>query len=881
MSHPAAADTWQSIVPGWAALSRWSKRHYLRALALELCLILATTLWGNAQHRRLLHVISGSVHDPSEAAIVNAQVELVLPDGRIVSQTRTDASGNFRFTNLEDGNYRLEAQHEGFKLTAVNLRLAERPTVTANLVLPIAVAQQEVTVASSEAVPLVSSDVAANQSANIIERSALDQIPVFDQDYIATLSRFLDSSSLGTNGVSLVVNGVEANGPGVTNSAVKTIKINQNPYSALYSRPGRARIEIETKGGTPQYHGEMNVMIRDAVFDATNAFATVKPPERRQYYEGSITGPVGHSKKTTFLASLDEDRDDQEAFVLAAGPNGPIRENVPTPLHHLFAAGRIFHDMNANDQLWIGYTYEQQTRENQNVGGNVLPEAATNGAFQEHEVNVGYRKVFSSTLVNQLHFLLGHNNGPTTSVTAAPAIIVQGAFVGGGAQADAKRTEAHFDGTDITTYAHGKHDVKFGIDVPDISRRGADDFTNFLGTYSFASLADYTAARPANYLVQRGQGHLVFLEKVVAGFIEDSINVAPGFQVSVGARYYFQNFFHDDSNNLAPRLGFAWAPGKKSKTVIRGGGGLFFDRTGPRPVADLLHFDGINLRRFIVENPSFPADASSLSAQPASVVVLDPRARIPYTAQYGAGIERQVTSQSTLSLNWIATRGIDLFRSMDTNAPPPPLYRARPDQAVGQVRQMQSEGYQKSQAMEVSFRGRPVNFFTGQVQYTVGKTYNNTSGITSFPGNSYFPNADWARADTDARHRLNLIGAFALGRYAKMGTAFSAYSGMPVNITTGNDDNGDGISNDRPAGLSRNTMHCPAYIDFDVNLSHEFLLSRAGKEGPSLTLQVGSFNVLNRKNDVSYVGVLTSPFFGTAVAARPPRQMQMNLQFKF
>ena len=832
-------------------------------------------------HASTSHVISGSVHDPSDASIVGAEVDLVLADGRIVAQTKTDSNGEFRFNGVSSGNYRVEAQHEGFRLTAANVKALDRQQVTVKIVLPIAVAQQEVTVAGSEAVPLVSSDVAENQNANTIERSALDQLPVFDQDYIATLSRFLDSSSLGTNGVSLVVNGVEANVPGVTNSAVKSIKINQNPYSALYSRPGRARIEIETKPGTPQYHGEVNVMFRDAIFDATNAFATTKPPERRQYYEGSVTGPLSRSGKTTFLVSLDEDRDDQQAFVLAAGPNGTIRENVPTPMHHLFGAGRIFRDIGASDQFWIGYTYEEQTRKNQNVGGTVLPEAASDGGFQEHEVNVSYRKVFSLALVNQLHFLVGHNNSPTTSVTSAPAIVVQGAFVGGGAQADAKRTEAHFDGTDITTYDHGKHDVKFGIDVPDISRRGADDFTNSLGTYTFASLADYSAARPATYVVQRGQGHLVFLEKVVAGFIEDNIRMRPGFQLSLGLRYYFQNYFHDDANNLAPRFGFAWAPGNKSKTVIRGGGGIFFDRSGPRPIADLLHFNGVNLKRFIVENPTFPVDPNLLIAEPTSLVVLDQRTRIPYTAQYGVGVERQINSQSTLSVNWIGTRGMHLFRSIDANAPMPLAYARRPDSGLGQVRQIQSEGYQKSNAMEVSFRGRPAHFFTGQVQYTLSKTYNNTSGITYFPGNSYFPENDWARADTDSRHRLNLMGTFGLGHYAKLGTAFSAYSGTPVTITTGNDDNHDGISNDRPIGLPRNTLHGPGFVDLDLSLSHEFLLTRGKKEGPSLTAQLGGFNVLNHRNDVTYVGVLTSPFFGRAVAARSPRQMQMNLQFKF
>src|SRR5258707_10485235 len=63
-------------------------------------------------------VISGSVHDPSDAAIVGAEVDLVLSDGKIIAQTRTDSNGNFRFNGVSSGNYRLEAQHEGFRNTA-------------------------------------------------------------------------------------------------------------------------------------------------------------------------------------------------------------------------------------------------------------------------------------------------------------------------------------------------------------------------------------------------------------------------------------------------------------------------------------------------------------------------------------------------------------------------------------------------------------------------------------------------------------------------------------------------------------------------------------------------------------------------------------------
>jgi len=122
--------------------------------------------------------------------------------------------------------------------------------------------------------------------------------------------------------------------------------------------------------------------------------------------------------------------------------------------------------------------------------------------------------------------------------------------------------------------------------------------------------------------------------------------------------------------------------------------------------------------------------------------VLDPRQRIPYTIQFGVGIEQQLNTKSSLSVNYLGARGIDLFRSVDVNAPAPPDYSARPNPNLGQERQLQSEGYQKSNSLQIGFRGRPVNFFTVQAQYTLGKTYNDTSGITYFPANSYFPKSD-------------------------------------------------------------------------------------------------------------------------------------------
>ena len=835
--------------------------------------------------------ISGTLLDPTGAAIVNAQVTLLGSGDQALAHVTTDNSGSFRFDHLATGNYILDFQAEGFRPTRVNANLTAKRQTPIRVTMQVAVLNESITVATGDSTPLVSVESSENQNANTIDRNALDRVPVFDQDYITTMSRFLDDNATGTNGVALVVNGIEANGPGVTPSAVQEVKINNNPYSARFSRPGRARLEIITKGGTPNYHGSLNFLFRDSVFDATNAFAIVKPHERRQYYEGSVTGPIGHSKHTSFLLALDEDLQDQQGVVdptaLAAAESlgfDAIPQTVANPTHHFFGSGRIFHDFANGDQFWIGYSYEHRSVENQNVGGTTLPSAGTDTHFLEHEINVSDLHQFSPHWLNQLRFLVGHFDNSVSSISGAPQLAVSGLFTAGGAQADSRRTEYHFDGTDFATYANGRHQLSFGIDIPDISRRGLDDFTNRAGTYTFASSADFAAATPTTYLLQTGQGHVVFVEKVISGFIEDNIRLKPGFSLYLGMRYYWQNYFHDEPHNFAPRAGFAYAPTAGGKTVIRGGAGVFYDRSGPSPIGDLLHFNGVNLLRYIVDQPlvSYPINPLALAQVPSSVVTLDSHARIPYSIQYSIGVERQVTAKSTASAVYIGNRGMDSFRSIDANAP---LLLGgnyvRPDPTLGQDRQIQSEGYLKGNALELTFRGKPSKYFAGQVQYTLSRTYNNTSGITFFPANSYDAAADWGRSDNDRLHKFDLLASSQPTHYFTFGAALSLYAGKPVTITTGADNNHDGIINDRPLGVARNTMPGPGLINLDLNLSHDFALSKKKKESKVLAVTLNSFNVLNHPNYVTYVGTITSPLFGLPVAAQPPRRMQLDLQLKF
>ncbi len=150
------------------------------------------------------------------------------------------------------------------------------------------------------------------------------------------------------------------------------------------------------------------------------------------------------------------------------------------------------------------------------------------------------------------------------------------------------------------------------------------------------------------------------------------------------------------------------------------------------------------------------------------------------------------------------------------------------------------------------------------------------------PPNAYDLSGEYARADYDQRHRLNLLGTVNAGSLFNLGVAFALYSGQPYSLTTGRDDFNDGAANARPLGVLRNSVQGPGYADLDLRWSRDLLFAHTkDARGPTATLGVDAFNVFNRVNYVAYIGALTSPFFGQAVAARPPRRMQLSLKVRF
>src|SRR6202790_183179 len=256
--------------------------------------------------------VTGVVVDPTGGVLPDARVELRSAAGVTVVSTATNRTGAFRIDTVPPGRYEVLVTFPGFKATTVRVTVGTRARGALRVTMPLASITQEVTVGRAETE--ISADTASNLDVATVDQETIANLPILDQDVLGTMARFLDASAIGESGTTLIVNGLEVNSLSVAASAIQQIKINQDPYSAEFARPGRGRIEVITKPGSQEYHGAANLFFRDSALDARNAFAATQPPEQRRTVEGFVGGPVKQSAATFFALSLRDDADDRHAI---------------------------------------------------------------------------------------------------------------------------------------------------------------------------------------------------------------------------------------------------------------------------------------------------------------------------------------------------------------------------------------------------------------------------------------------------------------------------------------------------------------------------------------------------------------------------------------
>lgn len=820
--------------------------------------------------------VSGVIQDQTSAVLPGARVTLATGAAAIVQSVESGPAGDFRFDRVAPGDYQVRAEFPGFQTTAVDVRVAARAPASITIVLPLEGLTQEIAVSGSG----LNADARSNLNAVSVDADTLDDLPMLDQDVVGALSRFLDSSAIGSNGATILVDGVEVNALSLSASAIQQIKINQDPYAAEFMRPGRGRIEIISKPGGKQYSGTLNLRFRDSSLYARNAFAKTKAPEQRRIAEGSLTGPVG--KRTSFLLSGSIDSEDNQSIVFADTASGLVQQNVATPFRRVLMAGTVNRQQGTRQTQSFRFSHVDEKNTNQGVGGTTLPEAASNHENRTDEASFTNQTVFSPRLLNQVRVLAGVEREPRTSLSQAPRIVVLDAFTGGGGQNDSLRTESHFTLVEAVTWSPSRHVVKAGVNIPDWSWRGLDDRSNTGGTFYFSSVPDYQSGTPYSFVQQIGDGRVTYVERVIGVFAQDEMRLLPNLSLAAGVRYDWQSYLHD-ANNVAPRVSMAFAPGGSAKVVIRGGTGLFYDRIGAGPVLDARRFDGVRLRRYVIEDPGYPValpPGQSFAAQPASIVRFASDTVVPAMIQSSVGIERELRRRTTIAVTAISTRGYDLFRSRDVNAPPPPLFAARPDLTRGVVREIASTATRRALGIDTTFRTQ-IRRVNATVQYSESRNSDDTGGVNWMPPNNYDLSAEYAAADGERRHVLETYASANIGRWLNLGVSFEAGSGRPYSLTTGRDDFNTGTANARPAGVSRNSLRGPGFANLDLRWSHDVTAWGANGRKMTFTAGVDAFNVVNKVNYSYFVGNQSSPFFGRPISAQAPRRVQFSLRARY
>ena len=862
--------------------------------------------------------LTGRVSDQSGAIVPGAAVVATGPGGG--HSATTNSEGTYEFLSLVPGAYRIMATAPQLATPQpASLTLRPGPN-TLNLQLKVATANQQLTVSDNPG-PTVSVETANNASATIIKGADLDALSDDPEDLTADLQA-LAGPSAGPSGGAIFVDGFSG-GQLPPKESIREIRINSNPFSPEYDKLGYGRIEIFTKPGSDKFHGSVGYNLGTDVWNSRNPYAAAKAPFLLQETENSFSGPL--TKRSSFTLDFERQAVDNgsvtNAVILDPATMGPeaFSSVLKTPQRHWLVGPHVDYQLNDNNTLAIRYLYTRAAITDGGIGSFDLISRGEHILNTFDTVQAIETSIHGST-VNETRFQYFRQANDTTANTDAPVIQVLAAFTGGGATlGHGTDLQNNYEFQNYTSVLRGKHFLRFGIRY----RHQTDDNvapSNFNGTFTFSSIQQYALGIPSQFSIGAGNPAIAVAQSDEGIFFGDDWRIRTNLTLNLGIRYETQSNIHDH-RDIAPRVAFAWAP--RPKTVIRGGVGIFYDRFALANTLTADRFNGIVQQQYVVTDPTFYPNIPSLatlaaSRAPQTVWEVDGHLRAPYIVQSAATLERQLPKNSTLALTYTNSHGLHILRSEDID----------PGLGNNPVFLMTSSGlYNQNQFIaNVNTKVNPAVSLFGY--YVLNKALSNTDGLSTFPANPYNYAGEYGQASTDVRNRVLFGGTINLRWNIRLNPLFTAQTGMPFNITTGEDTYNTTLFNARPAGVSRNSGRGPGMETFNLRVGRTWgfgpekgnggsvrssrdsgpaagpaLSAPQGNRGlftqPStarkynLTVSMSGRNILNHTNPGPVIGNIMSPLFGESnqVAGSPNgegfsenasnRRLELQIRFTY
>jgi outer membrane receptor protein involved in Fe transport len=738
--------------------------------------------------------------------------------------------------------------------------------------------------------------------------------------------------------------------------SVQEFQVNQNGFSAEFGRAGGAVINVVTKSGTNEFHGGVFEYFRDEALNSNDPVTKAnqaragrlnkRPPSRINQFGGRFGGPIVKNK-AFFFFTYDGQRSNVPQVLdvpnLSTAPTAA--QAILLPKLNTYQVGRsqnVFLGktdiaLNSNNQLTLRYNHQGFVGANNENNGTLSAEEHSGDSLVRSDTFSGtLASTLTREVVNEFRFQLARDKEPGEANSDQPeAVINTGAGnlnIGRNNFSPRETTIKRVQFIDNLSYVSGRNNYKFGLDF------NFDRIFNFFpgifsGSYTFPSYTAFANRTPSAYTQNFAGANTTGATtkpnlSEYAFFGQDDVRVTPKLTLNLGLRYDYASMAcpqvqntdplllnngidtsrcPKDKNNIAPRFGFSYAPDER--TVVRGGFGLFYNRTpsivlGTAHSQNGINVTGVNLNAAQATALGYP---NILTAPPAgtfanpNLFVFAPDYVQPYVEQGRLGVEREVRKNLSLSVTYLYYHGLHLTRTRDINlaAPVPfpvvaegqtytfqrfptlrPISRAA-GLSYNRINIFESASKSLYNGIAIQATQRFTRGFQFIAAYTFSKAKDDRPDQTivvvgaddaKIVENQINPGLDYGTSDTDIPHRFVFSPVYEVGRIKWSENAiaralFSDYtlssivqfqSGTPYSALVGGDPNNDGNrANDRLPGTLRNQFRTPAVYQFDARLTRAIKLY----ENVRLRFIIEAFNIFNRSN----VATVNTTFFNFAV----------------
>ncbi len=952
-------------------------------LALALALLLAPVLV-QAQNVATGSIV-GLVRGPEGGALPGVTVTARNLDTGLTRASITDANGVFRLDFLPSGNYEIRADLDGFRsqvFSSIKVTLGSEQKLEFQLQLS-KVKEEIVVTAEAPIVESTNPNIAASVGDEAIANLPLNGRDFLDfvaltpasipdsvgRVHIGGMRGIQNSFNIdGANNQSSFF-GEERGGtrPPFTFSqaAIKELQVIQSEYSLQFNSSGGV-INAITKSGTNELHGEAFWYYRPDSWVGDYADGRTANDFKRNQFGFALGGPL-ITDRLHYFVSYDGQRLEQPTLrYFRRFPEDRVADwEALTGLDYDKEVGTVRQtndqdvallklDWQASVNNLFTFRWNYSKNEGENLTNRYSTSGWSNNGFEENTFNsmvAMLNSVIGESMANEAILQYSSEDRPrTANVTSIPEVRIgyYDAVFGQNNFLPNYLTEDRFQIVDNFTWFLGNHTLKAGINFDWVS---FDDFFFRYGggQYYYASYYDDDDVRHSAWDAFFGDvlyrytqafsdygGKVKFDTGYYAGYVQDEWQINPNFILTFGIRYDLQDHddpketnplypdtgqIPDDTDNWAPRVGFAWDVTGDGRQVLRGGIGMFYDTTPTLLDANAMLTNGIRVVRVVLnckyteDCPSWPDRIPTLGDLPAatpSIFAYDPNFENPETLRMSLGYEREVITDLALGVDLIYSETEKLERKQDQNIRPiegastidgRTYYTAwyygvnYPD--LGQVMVFRSDARANYRAVVLKFNKRFSHNWALNGSYTWSRSRDQDSNERSvsssrsgWPEDQYNLGAEWGPSDYDVKHKFVVSGMVLLPYDFTISGIVYIRSGFPYTAMDGRDLNGDGYHRDRATievsegvyrHYGRNTERQPWYHNMDLRVSKIFRF--ASRYQVEVMLDI--FNLFDNENWyttntqlVGRDGDIRSNF-GKLNHSGNPRQFQLGARFRW